>query len=133
MGYTHYWTLKPYYTNEQWRAFIKDTRRLLTKYGDQHSAWSFGDDDNDVTIADATDVGEVFLFQNKECSSFCKTGEALYDVLVTAVLVLAKAHLGDAIVLKSDGDICDWFDGLVRAQKVAHFGNDFVRNLLHKK
>ena len=133
MGYTHYWTLKPTYTDEQWNAFIADACALLSVYNTQNTAWSIANDLSDVTIADATEVGEVFLFENKEGSSFCKTGEAPYDALVTAVLVLAKAHLGDAIVLKSDGDICDWFDGLVRAQFVTHFGNDFVRGLLHKK
>lgn len=43
--------------------------------------------------------------------TFCKTRQLPYDKVVTACLLAAKHHLGDAIRVASDGDWEEWAEG----------------------
>lgn len=49
---------------------------------------------------------------------FCKTAYGPYDVAVTACLVVLKSHLGDAILVTSNGGIHDWQDGIDLAAEI---------------
>lgn len=59
---------------------------------------------------------------------FTKTAYKPYDIAVTAVLIIAKKHLGDLINVKSDGDDKDWFDAKRVCQEVLGYGLEFVMN-----
>ena len=59
---------------------------------------------------------------------FCKTAFRPYDLAVTAFLVIAKHHLGEKILVESDGTIAHWMDAVKLCQNVLGYGWDFVLN-----
>lgn len=56
----------------------------------------------------------------EEVSCFCKTARKPYDLAVAACLIVAKHYLGDALRLKSDGDLDEenWPAAFVLAERV---------------
>ncbi|RLI84072.1 hypothetical protein DRP07_02200 [Archaeoglobales archaeon] len=66
---------------------------------------------------DSRKVGKVF--------GFCKTAYRPYDIAVTAFLIIAKHHLGDKIIISSDGEIQHWYDAMHICQDVLGYGEDF--------
>ena len=59
----------------------------------------------------ANDLGhETFHLTRKDSGNFnfCKTARKPYDLMVCAVLFLAKYHFKDKIKISSDGDMNDW-------------------------
>lgn len=54
--------------------------------------------------------------------SFCKTAFRPYDLAVTAFLIVAKHHLGDAICVSTDGEDCHWFDAKLLCQSELGYG-----------
>lgn len=48
--------------------------------------------------------------ENGRYFAFCKTAFKPYDLAVTAFLVIAKHHLGDRLIVRSDGDEDHWQD-----------------------
>lgn len=56
---------------------------------------------------------------------FCKTAFKPYDLAVTACLIVAKHHLGGAIVVKSDGELDAWKDAMRLCQHVLGYGGGF--------
>lgn len=44
--------------------------------------------------------------------AFCKTAFKPYDLAVNAVLIIAKHHLGDRIIVHSDGEEEHWWDAM---------------------
>ncbi|MHC4616437.1 MAG: hypothetical protein ACYTEQ_01655 [Planctomycetota bacterium] len=65
------------------------------------------------------DISKPWVF------SFCKTAYRPYDIAVTACLVVLKHHLKDRIVVKSDGEHKDWFDGMVVCAMHLGYGINF--------
>lgn len=63
--------------------------------------------------------------EKKHYFAFCKTAFRPYDVAVTAFLVIAKHHLGDAIVVSSDGDSPQWFDAKLLCQLHLGYGMQY--------
>jgi len=59
---------------------------------------------------------------------FCKTAFRPYDLAVTAFLVVAKHHLGERILVESDGMIAHWMDAIKICQNVLGYGWDFTLN-----
>lgn len=57
--------------------------------------------------------------------SFCKTNRNPYDLVITALLIVAKHHLGDALFLGSDGDEKEWEPAKKLCQVVLGYGGDF--------
>jgi hypothetical protein len=55
----------------------------------------------------------------------CKTAFRPYDLAVTAFLVIAKHHLGEKILVESDGTIAHWMDAVKLCQNVLGYGCDF--------
>jgi hypothetical protein len=55
----------------------------------------------------------------------CKTAFRPYDLAVTAFLVIAKHHLGEKILVESDGTIAHWMDAVKLCQNVLGYGYDF--------
>ena len=55
----------------------------------------------------------------------CKTAFRPYDLAVTAFLVIAKHHLGDSLIVTSDGTIAHWMDAMRLCNNVLGYGLDF--------
>lgn len=58
--------------------------------------------------------------------NFCKTAFRPYDLAVTAFLVIAKHHLGDQIVVATDGDNAHWRDAQVLCQMELGYGGEYM-------
>jgi len=54
-----------------------------------------------------------------------KTAYRPYDLAVTVCLVIAKHHLGDDIMVDSDGDMDDWREAVLLCQHFLGYGMDF--------
>jgi len=61
-------------------------------------------------------------FEFEGTNKFCKTARKPYDLLVKAVLISAKRHLGKDIEIDSDGDLEDWKEAI-----------QFYQNILKRK
>lgn len=57
---------------------------------------------------------------------FCKTAFRPYDLAVTAFLVIAKHHLGEDILVESDGTIAHWMDAVKLCHDVLGYGWNFT-------
>jgi len=55
----------------------------------------------------------------------CKTAFRPYDWAVTAFLVIAKHHLRDKIIVRSDGELPQWQDAMLLCQLELDYGMDF--------
>ena len=133
MGYTHYWYRKPELnTAEQYGRLALDAKLLFAEaknrglkiadwYGETLDAHELSEGrisfngwrdeshesfiwDAIPTLKDWDDNGETF--------DFCKTAHKPYDQLVTAMLLRAKYHYGDAVRLASDGFLDNWILGV---------------------
>lgn len=56
---------------------------------------------------------------------FCKTAFKPYDWAVTAFLIIAKHHLGDKLVVHSDGETEHWQDARLVCQLELGYGLEF--------
>jgi hypothetical protein len=56
---------------------------------------------------------------------FCKTAYKPYDLAVQVCLVIAAHHLGDAILVSSDGSQEQWQDAIALCQSVLGYGGGF--------
>lgn len=56
---------------------------------------------------------------------FCKPGFKPYDIAVTAFLVIAKHHLGDHIIVATDGEDAHWFDGRMFCMTELGYGLEY--------
>ena len=45
--------------------------------------------------------------------NFCKTAFKPYDLAVISFLIIAKNHLHDVIIVRSDGTLQNWMDGIL--------------------
>jgi hypothetical protein len=55
----------------------------------------------------------------------CKTAFRPYDLAVQVFLIIAKHHLGKAIVVESDGNARQWLDAVKLCENVLDYGSDF--------
>ena len=125
MGYTHYWRLYKIATPDQALEIVTATKKVFSMCEDEGIVLvsdDFGGPPKaELDIIRFNGVGknehETFLVNLiKETDfDFCKTACKPYDVAVTAVLAIAKAVLGDAINVSSDGDASDWQNGIAMA------------------
>lgn len=60
------------------------------------------------------------------CSRFCKTAYKPYDLAVQVFLVIAKQHLGDSLLVLSDGELANWLEAQGICQQHLGYGDDFV-------
>ena len=54
-----------------------------------------------------------------------KTNYRPYDIAVNTALIIAKHHLKDGIVVKSDGEIDKWQDAMSMCQHMLGYGKEF--------
>jgi hypothetical protein len=57
---------------------------------------------------------------------FCKTAFRPYDYAVISFLVVAQHHLGDKIVVSSNGTDQQWFEGKILCQAVLGYGLQYI-------
>ncbi len=63
--------------------------------------------------------------ENGKYFEFCKTAFKPYDWAVTAFLVIAKHHLGDKIIVSSDGEMEHWHEAMQLCQLELGYGLEF--------
>lgn len=56
---------------------------------------------------------------------FCKTARKQYDLAVQVVLIIAKEHLGDQIVISSDGESEEWEKARELCHEILGYGMTF--------
>ena len=58
---------------------------------------------------------------------FCKTCNKPYDIAVCSTLIIAKHHLGSAVMVESDGDLSThgWKSAVELVQRTLGYGTDF--------
>lgn len=62
---------------------------------------------------------------NGKYFNFCKTGRRPYDLAVNVCLVIAKHHLGEDIMVDSDGTMEDWREAMLLCDHFLGYGMDF--------
>ena len=133
MGYTHSWRRARELDRGKFAAAVADCQKvvkLVAARGVALAGWD-GEGTPDIepaVIAFNGRGGEAYESFAIGCISdardlpgmrpagmvfeFCKTAHMPYDVAVVACLVVLKYHLGDAILVTSNGDISAWQDGI---------------------
>lgn len=155
MGYTHYWTPKPYCVNEsKWKDFIAEVKELkaaLPKYSES-AGGSYGEDAKNwkrtLKIRGGSGSGKAIINQNEVCFNgdekrnlnhetfyitpqpqdwnFCKTARKPYDLFVCVVLLAAHNHLDYEV--RSDGNLDDWMPAIELYSEVVYGGKDTIMN-----
>jgi hypothetical protein len=70
-------------------------------------------EDSKLEKPEWNDLGhETFVLNRKGCEEFCKTARKPYDLMVQAVLIIAKYYFQDNISIGSDGDMDDWREAI---------------------
>lgn len=146
MGYTHYWDFKRIprgkadqvnssykFAIEQCQLIIQSYNAELKKQDDKHpnrlSGYSVHTVVGKYGGIKVNGTGELshedFCLRErykqnleKDYWGFCKTARKPYDTVVVACLIILKHHLNDLLVVSSDGDSKDWFQGLKLAKQV---------------
>ena len=136
MGYTHYWRIR---SNADVRkigqAFV-EMAQVVEAEKDILSGWD-GTGEPEVVEGYVSFNGkgvngcETFAFppdlneaipewqQDKDrIFTFCKTRREPYDKAVTACLAIAADVMGNDIIVSSDGELCNWTDGVELACRV---------------
>ena len=127
MGYTHYYDQKRSFTDDEWSIIVK-AWRMISK-----EAKIYVDDQSklDANVSkhkqyfDINGIGDnahenFVLFKDKGLSTdgyrygsgAVKTNRKKYDRYVVALLLLINNVAPDAFVVKSDGYLDEWFDGM---------------------
>jgi len=70
-----------------------------------------------IFVEDKRTIGKYF-----DC---CKAAYRPYDIAVTAFLIIAKHYLKNRLIVHSDGEEKDWFDGKLLCQINLGYGMDF--------
>jgi hypothetical protein len=120
VGYTHYYTQRDNFTNEEWSAFTSTVEKIVKEYEGTLEEFSF----NDTHLVIHDQYWESFVITNvrerrphlpasldMDGFGFTKTGQAQYDKVVTASLIALKEIMGDKYQIGSDGSWADWMDG----------------------
>ncbi len=106
--------------------------------GDGPSSQWFAGDEIDTRMCDGDCSHETFLLQRKSSGhvterdgrqfhfNCCKTAYKPYDLAVNACLIVAKHHLGDGMLVSSDGEAKDWKDGMWLCDHFLGYGSDFT-------
>lgn len=148
MGYTHYWNTKDSADLENWNLACAEVRRLIAaakvkvayecdrpadppEVDGEGIRFNGVEEDGHETFEVRRDpAGNRWPWQKPEDGryfDFCKTARKPYDVLVTASLLVLKAHLGDWLLLSSDGRWENWEAGAKLCTAVLGYApEDFV-------
>lgn len=121
MGYTHYFEQVKPATDEQWKVFIKDAKKIIKHIQEKLKISLISNDENNVIVNNerinlngGNDLDhETFLLKKyNKGFNFCKTAQKPYDIAVCSLLLLAHHHIPGSYMIDSDGKINDWKDSM---------------------
>lgn len=136
MGYTHYWTMtkakrgQSAQLEKDYQLALLDCAKIVKAYYKENGGLSgytahtaLGAYGGIELNGKGDDAHEPFILREHYVENFrgfscCKTARKPYDIVVTACLIALKYHLGDNIDVSSDGNCCDWVEGLELAKRV---------------
>ncbi|HEV7555696.1 MAG TPA: tetratricopeptide repeat protein, partial [Kofleriaceae bacterium] len=117
-GYTHYWTWHGAPDSTALHETLAEIQQLVTA---RTSLVTSTSGESEIVIVGRDGV-ETFVFPgdvNIGASNFCKTGRKPYDEVVTAALLVARAHFPPSVLeIASDGGIVEWRPGRLLYSKV---------------
>lgn len=121
MGYTIYWQRPTQLPADRFAAAVEDFRQMLPQLNvplaGPHGKGSPVLDPQQITFnGPSPQCCESFDFRREEddrrgdgiVRSFCKTQRLPYDLAVKAALLILRNHLGDQLVVSSDGGEEEW-------------------------
>ena len=138
MGYTNYWKRNSELPANAFAAAVKDCKKMLKKLG--VPLGSRDGTGRPIFCADeiafngkAPEYYETFAVQRivgggegqPRVFQFCKTNQRPYDLCVQAALIILKHHLGDTLVVSSDGEESDWENARAACQRGLGYGGEF--------
>lgn len=119
MGYTHY-TVYSVMTEDEFRAIVADAAEIRRVARKSHGVRSRAKVDFETLTFTLNGVGderrEPYVFMGGDMFArrpdsyspdwfFCKTSYLPYDMIVGACMIAMKHHMGERVVLSSDGKI----------------------------
>ena len=136
MGYCHYWYREPEIDKMVMSKIIADFNKVI--FNQRPTLIEFT---TEFSNGNSGDIGfngfkphdfEPVIF-NRVCKDvrdgkifcFCKTQYRPYDLDVIAFLIIARKHLGDHILVSSDGDDEQWAPARELCQTHLGYGNEF--------
>jgi len=138
MGHTHYWQRPPELPHAHFVAAVADCRKLLPALGiplagADGSGTPIFDDDAIVFNGRGEAGYETFASCRDEpprpdrplIFSFCKTSHRPYDLAVQCSLIVLKHHLGNNIIVTSDGAEAEWNNARHVCHAILGYGRDF--------
>lgn len=150
MGFTRSWYKKPSLPPDRWKAFMVDVEKLIQALSEKAPVCRESSQPAlPPTVGDALvrfngrgNKGyETFFFprtvldlrtasmHDGRVFGFCKTEKRPYDLVVASVLLAAKYHFGDDILIDSDGDDEEWTEAKAICQEVLGYGGSFDAQL----
>jgi hypothetical protein len=136
MGYTHHWYLPvgSEVPRDTWARIRDDARKLIGAAPCKLVFRAYRFDrpplvDEEWILFNGADRGEDFMLQRspkpwhlrpeeREVISSCKTERLPYDLVVCAILAIAREHAPALIRVTSDGNATDWQPALCFASQV---------------
>lgn len=142
MGYTHYWDREaldassPAARGIAYGRLAMDAKTLIANFrACGHAvAGPLGTGEPEITegriafngsAAERLDYESFVWDAREEGWNFVKTAHRPYDILVTAVLIRAKRHYGNAVAVTSDGSWDDWRQGRVLVSSTFDDADDY--------
>jgi len=111
VGYTQYWKVKTPFTDEGWKAFIKDVKAIFKQttvplangMGEKGTKPVIGADQIMFNGVEDDSHETCCIVKGETDFDFCKTSLKPYDAVVVQVLKAARKH-NPSTELSSDGD-----------------------------
>lgn len=137
MGWTHHWKRETELPRKPFAAAVRDCQKVLPQIGITLAGFEGTGspvfEDDVIVFNGAGGACEPFEIHQTEFDrrgrkivwSFCKTEHLPYDLCVQVVLIVMKHHLGDAIVVTSDGTDNDWATARRTCQQHLGYGEEF--------
>lgn len=122
MGYTHYWKADEPFDTMEWDRLCVVAGMICAAAGVEVHFGIYPEEDTFTVDCNEEKPGETFVLRknvqdSKILERFCKTNREDYDVVVTAILIVAQS-LHRRLLLNSDGGPEEWEEGLELAKKL---------------
>lgn len=146
MGYTHYWRRRKSIPQPVFNAIVRDFRKVMAAIEEKGVRVCGGDGSGKPHVGkDSVSLNgcgneslETFSFpriykpmynpvaneNNDRLFDFTKTGQQPYDIAVTSFLLIARRHIGDSLVVTTDGEDADWKEARTVVQETLGYGED---------
>jgi len=137
MGLTHHWERPTEFPAEAFAKASADAKIVMKKSGVLLAGFEGGGEPvftSDAIMFNGKAPCEPFEihaveFDDRGRERFfghCKTEHRPYDLVVKAVLIVLRHHLGDAITVTSDEGVEEWELARQLCQQALGYGEDFL-------